>query len=161
MSFLSLVCSAPVVLLWLLHMLPWPSPPTPQEPRSGCAGPGACTGGSDCLAFAGWGLSSVVCPCLSFSDCGRRITAGLCALGDTLSFPGTHIPCVAVLESLPTTVPLGSGLDTKLPTAASCPLFSHYVRHNLLAAVPCVLCVCRGDRLGYGVGVSMQKGFTL
>ena len=67
-------------------------------------------------------------------------------LGDSLSFPGTHIPCVAVLESLPTTVPLGSGLgsglDTKLPTAASCPLSCrlHETQPHGSSAL-CVLCM--------------------
>lgn len=141
MSLLSLVCEAPQwSSLWLLHLL-HDRPFNPSGATLWLCQPWGMHGWLQCLAFAG-GACLLWCGPASFSDCGELLL-GSVPLETASLFPGTHIPCVAVLESLPMTVPLGSGLDTKLPTAASCPLFSHYVRHNLLAAVPCVLCVCR------------------
>lgn len=122
-------CGVSIFLLWRFHLPPvmfpflslWPSPLSLFRIQM-LISQGLCVHqGPNTLAwlFPPHGLCSVVWTCLFLSDCGRRISAQLCALGDTLS------SCVPVSrgtlpESLLTACLLGSGPDTELSPAAFC-----------------------------------------
>lgn len=111
MSFISLVCRAPVFLLWLLHVHPCghhlhPLSGSRLSHVKGCA----CTGGRasqlgcpPCAPLRGE-ATFVVWTCLSLPDFGRGLCLALCSRRPV--FPSVGQDPVTFPKSLPITCPL-------------------------------------------------------